>query len=500
MSNETDSKEETPEEQPSEGTTEVPVESTSLELGNKKAKRTAERQLTKDDEEGDDDNDYVGAPFAKASAEVLAGRKIRKARRPEQAAAALTAPLVKPSVSNGAVSPNGAPSTATTSNPFANTVLTLSSNPTPTATTTATAATSTTSSDGSAAEKKIFGSGFGSGFAAAANSSNNEKNVVAGGFGAGFAGFGTAIAGTGTGTSASTDTTVGGFGAAAAAAASNKDSFVFGKSSSTSLFTVPSSAAPGSGGSSMFSFGFGKTSSTAATSNATSTGSANTSDSKTTPSMVLPDQVELANGEEQELNLHEARCKTYKWVPDVADDDADDNDGQTSSSTTTPKEAAPPSVPSSNSFQVGQAKEATQKQKEEDTNDKASGPAAKSLSDTSNLDTTAASFRWQEIGVGPLKLLQDDESNPPKYRLVQRRESTPNGPATKVLLNLPIYRESKASLKQGQENYLSFCTIGPEGVTETYLWKFKEVAQARHFCRALEGVLVFAKSCFGTAK
>ena len=208
--------------------------------------------------------------------------------------------------------------------------------------------------------------------------------------------------------------------------------------------------------------------------------------------MVLPDQVELANGEEQELNLHEARCKTFKWVPDVLDEDPDDTEGRPSSSTTTttPKEAAPPSVPSSNSFQVGPPKDA----KEDNAKDKTS-----SADNNATSDTTAAPFRWQEIGVGPLKLLQDDESNPPKYRLVQRRESTPNGPATKVLLNLPIYRESKASLKQGQENYLSFCTIGPDGVTETYLWKFKEVAHARQFSRALQGVLVFAKSCFGTA-
>jgi Myb-like DNA-binding domain len=186
------------------------------------------------------------------------------------------------------------------------------------------------------------------------NNSNQEGDAAADYSNAGSVGFGTAVASsTGTGSStAITDSTVGGFGAPEGAEASEKDSFVFGESSSSSLFTVPSSTTPGT-----VSFGFGKnnSSTTNATSNAALTASSGTTpDSKTTPSMVLPDEVVLlANGEEQELNLHEARCKTFKLVPDVADDDPDDTEGQTSSTMTTPKETAPPSVPSSNSFQVG---------------------------------------------------------------------------------------------------------------------------------------------------
>lgn len=97
-----------------------------------------------------------------------------------------------------------------------------------------------------------------------------------------------------------------------------------------------------------------------------------------------------------------------------------------------------------------------------------------------------------------MKLLQK-KNEPEKLRLVQRRESTPNGPATKVLLNLNVWKESKVALKQGQENYLSFITVGgEEAATETYLWKFKEVQQAQIFALHLKRALRQAKSCFAS--
>jgi NUP50 (Nucleoporin 50 kDa)/RanBP1 domain len=471
-------------------TAEIASESTTDTT--KTAKRSADRQLTKDDgdisdDDDDDDDDRATkvdfrAPFAKASSEILAGRKILKARRPEGSSGTVAVASV-----TGATTTVDPPatstttSTATSSNPFANTVLTASTS-----------------------EKKIFGAGFGSGFAVAANPTG---------------------AGASTSTTGTTATSFGGFGAAAASSSNqSSNNFVFGKSmsSTTSLFAIPPSS------SSMFSFGFSKTNiatPTVATDDNDSSSpiAMAAATSKATPTLVLPEHVELANGEEQELNLHEARCKTFKWVEAdettsattssstttttattaSSNNSSNEEDNKPSSSTTT---LVTSSIPSSKEFsQLGAALRnggdvpTETAQGNLGDNDDPNNTTTTEASVATTATTTpppATSFRWQELGVGPMKLLQDDEAHPPKFRLVQRRESTPNGSATKVLLNLPIYKESKASLKVGQENYLSFCTIGPLGKTETYLWKFKEVAEAKHFYHALQGISIHAKSCF----
>eukprot|EP00978_Attheya_sp_CCMP212_P038736 scaffold195042_cov70-Attheya_sp.AAC.1 len=39
---------------------------------------------------------------------------------------------------------------------------------------------------------------------------------------------------------------------------------------------------------------------------------------------------------------------------------------------------------------------------------------------------------WREVGIGPLRILQNEQKS---RRVVQRRETTPGGPGTKLILN-----------------------------------------------------------------
>mmetsp|Transcript_2098 Transcript_2098/g.3011 ORF Transcript_2098/g.3011 Transcript_2098/m.3011 type:complete len:512 (+) Transcript_2098:341-1876(+) len=53
---------------------------------------------------------------------------------------------------------------------------------------------------------------------------------------------------------------------------------------------------------------------------------------------------------------------------------------------------------------------------------------------------TALKMEWKEVGIGPLKILVSN-SNKNTARIVQRRESTPGGPGTKLILNVMLREE-----------------------------------------------------------
>ena len=52
---------------------------------------------------------------------------------------------------------------------------------------------------------------------------------------------------------------------------------------------------------------------------------------------------------------------------------------------------------------------------------------------------TTHSMDWKEVGIGPLRVLTDDRH----ARIVQRRETTPGGQGTKLILNLPLREECR---------------------------------------------------------
>jgi NUP50 (Nucleoporin 50 kDa) len=161
-----------------------------------KNKRTADRQITKDDDEEVVGNGKAGEGFVKADAEVLKNRRIVKARRPVSSRADEEAPK--------------------SANPFANTVLVPSN------------------SDND--KPKVFGSGSGfSGFgSAAATSSNGFGGTI-------YNGFGTAPSSTGFGfgTAPTTTSTAE---PGTSSAITSTPSFGFGKSSTTSTASANDSA------------------------------------------------------------------------------------------------------------------------------------------------------------------------------------------------------------------------------------------------------------------
>ena len=225
----------------------------------------------------------------------------------------------------------------------------------------------------------------------------------------------------------------------------------------------------------------------------------------------LPERVELTTGEEDETNLLAVRCKSYKWVIEEGKTDGEPatpheihskhHDGSESTKTQRKLEtnnASHPSVPPSANFDDG---------------------AATACGSSSSPIFPSSGHRWQELGIGPLKVLQkvrSPDSNAPHSgadsgstclvsgnrspdvgstttRLVQRRESAPNGPATKVILNVPLWKES--TLARSSERYVSLTTLSESGQGETFLFKFKAPADANVFIAKLTDVVAVTKSC-----
>jgi len=98
---------------------------------------------------------------------------------------------------------------------------------------------------------------------------------------------------------------------------------------------------------------------------------------------------------------------------------------------------------------------------------------------------------WKEVGTGPLRFLHNPKTN--VYRLVQRRECTPGGNGTKLILNVPIKAGSshvlKSSEKHVQINLLEVASAGDskeaKPACERYLFKFRTTEEADEMFNAL---------------
>ena len=439
-----------------------------------KKKRTADRQITKDeyeegDGDGDDANNEGDGSFVKAPEAVLKGRRIVKARRPAAAA-----------------SSSEAETTTKSTNPFANTTLVADSN------------------NNNKDAPKIFGSGsgFGGFGAAAASATTTTTTASGGGFGGGF---GSATPYQGFATATGTSTGFGAFGAAAAAAASTT------KEGDTTGVTTKNLFDTSKGASAVPSFGFGAPSSAATTTTTTTT--ASTKDDKssaepttkaasaTVPTVQLPasDAVHVTTGEEDEKVLFEERAKAFKLVEDTKEDDNID-------STTTQQAAAPCVAPSSTSF-AAKAKEsgpdaaagspAKRDTKDTTTTDSTTEAAVAEETKTSETTTATAATtattthkRWQELGVGPLRLLQ---GGPQALRLVQRYQGkNPGDRPTRVLLNEPLYREATI-LRQG-DKYIQVTM--PSAPPSTFNFKFVKEERALDFYNCLTKHKEHAKALY----
>jgi hypothetical protein len=464
-SKETESKEEDSSKEPETATT-----TTTATDEQPKKKRTADRQITKDDDdddEGDDDNNneaaaskIFGTPFEKATPEVMAQRRILKVKRPAAPGAGVSDGTATTTTA-GESTEETTTSTTKSSNPFAATKLTTES-----------------SSSGTGEQpKKVFGSGLAMGFGAAAAAAGGAtgfgaaaaaKNNTSGGFGSssGFSGFGAAAYKNGSG--------FGAFGSSSTSSSTLTSKPLFGTTS-------------GSSGTTGFPFSAG----------AKKDGGADASSSpaaaSTTPAVKLPDHVDLKTGEEDEVNVLELRGKSFKWVLEDesagADKKSSDGDSGDADATKSSSEAAAahPSVAPSSAFDKTKPTDSTG-----DSDKKSDSKAGDITSGTSE-----PQHKWTELGIGPIKLLEKpgETATTKRVRLVQRRESSPNGPATKVILNIPVWKES--TCKKNADKHVSVTTITETGAAETYLFKFKLPEEALQFRAKVTSAIETAKSVVG---
>jgi NUP50 (Nucleoporin 50 kDa) len=442
-------------------------------------KRTAERQITKDDEgergggRGDDaasDADADAAPDHangdnnyRASAEVMARRRIVRAKRNDDgswknkaaaAASAAATAATSSAVNECHVGSNGdandgpaaaaVPPPTPATNPFAGIQLVASAAP-------ATAAATSPATDGTQEEptkvppKKaasIFGSTSGfSGFGSVAKAS-------------GFAGFSTLPATTGGGFFGSAAATAAPADGGASAASTAKSSVFGGLAGFSGFAAAAANTAAGSGGGFTFGKPGGTTDLAAEASSKPSPSSKENKESgegegngggaaaeevdpavpeKASPQPKqgpqLPTEYELVSGEESEKILLELRCRTYRWGPQQLESD-NHKAGSDSKATA----GAILSVPPSSSSSAFAKDESPSKETGEENK------ASSSALGTSHADASQPACKWHEAGIGPLRILLNPTSN--ALRLVQRRESTINGPATKVVWNVSLWKES----------------------------------------------------------
>ena len=115
--------------------------------------------------------------------------------------------------------------------------------------------------------------------------------------------------------------------------------------------------------------------------------------------------------------------------------------------------------------------------------------------------------KWLEVGIGPLRVLRRrhrPERNPPvsddgeettttadattTYRLVQRRESTPGGNATLVILNVRLTTVTiQATASEVHVQIVTVASITNQ--PETYLFKCKSMIEAKRFKDCLQDCL-----------
>uniref|UniRef100_A0A7S4EH26 RanBD1 domain-containing protein n=1 Tax=Pseudo-nitzschia australis TaxID=44445 RepID=A0A7S4EH26_9STRA len=457
-----------------------------------KKKRGADNQITKDEYDDDSDGDGDGDErlkqgFKKASEETLKKRKIYKVKRPlsvptgaptngtSTASATEDKPVAKsgdaassttssnPFASTNLSATSTSTSATSTSNPFASATLTAA-NPFASTSLTATATESKTTTEENntrPAEKRVFGFGAASG----TNGNSGFGSGTVGGFAGVSGGFGSSSSTSGFGTSSLTGASgsktstlgLGGFGSASSSAAAATTT---SGSSTKSLF--------GTTGASSISFNFSSKMDSAAA--AGGKGNENPAN--------LPDTVELKTGEEDEEAIHSGRCKAFEWV-EVAENDAGDTaENETVQDGASPSNSAKnPSVQSSTQFQTAIS-----------TSEEKKDPSKKEGASSHDED------KWRELGIGPVKLLRS-KSKHKRLRLVQRRESSKMGPATKVILNASLWKESTCDRDRQAQQYLHLKTI-KDGKMCQYLLKFKEVHDAGLFHHHVMDQIPLARPCF----
>jgi hypothetical protein len=275
----------------------------------------------------------------------------------------------------------------------------------------------------------------------------------------------------------------------------------FGFASSTSGFgSAPeSSAASVFGSSTAFSGGLASTTSSESAFGATS--------KPEPPSVMLPEEVELRNGEEEEECVVEFRAKSHILV-DVEETKASEPERPSAPSVPPSSSTAPAARPTSEAGEAtDESKSAADESNAEDKKETKEGDTTTSSEKEgmvsndkeeskeaaqTNGDEKKSQKEWRELGIGPLRILKKDKCH---TRVVQRRETQPGGAGTKLIVNVPLPKECTVAL-QG-EKYVRLTTIEPSGKAAIFLLKVKTSKEAQELRDVLEKEIDKAASFVG---
>eukprot|EP00816_Leptocylindrus_hargravesii_P008724 CAMPEP_0196821568 /NCGR_PEP_ID=MMETSP1362-20130617/79873_1 /TAXON_ID=163516 /ORGANISM="Leptocylindrus danicus, Strain CCMP1856" /LENGTH=461 /DNA_ID=CAMNT_0042200803 /DNA_START=23 /DNA_END=1408 /DNA_ORIENTATION=- len=427
----------------------------------RKTKRSADRQITKDDDENEDNEEsgLEAGAFKRASAEKMASRKIVRASKKFSAATTkVSEPAVtvqqpssngahaedgKDGMSEAAVTTKDAPaslSSSATSNPFAN--FQFGTKDASTGTTVG-VNKPTGISFSSSANTNPFASIATSTDEKGVNVDNSDKNGAK------------AEAPTLSFASAGSSNP---FAAAAASFGSGSSSGGFGTlaSNGKSTFAAFGSKAPAPA--------------------PTATFPPAGSDSNGT---II--QGDIANGEEEEECVLQCRAKLFRLCKKAAaaavPQEAAEGTGLAAS------HVGPPTLPSA------AKKESVDDSKDEHENDKdeekTGAKTAKDGKDIRSDDSSSSGTEWREVGIGPLRVLRtESKSKQITTRCVMRREMHPGGPGTKVILNMKLIK--LANIKQSGEKFVRLTTVAEEGEPVNYLFKLKTVDEVERLIKHIE--------------
>uniref|UniRef100_A0A7S1Z143 RanBD1 domain-containing protein n=1 Tax=Ditylum brightwellii TaxID=49249 RepID=A0A7S1Z143_9STRA len=178
----------------------------------------------------------------------------------------------------------------------------------------------------------------------------------------------------------------------------------------------------------------------------------------TAPAIELPAETDVANGEENETCVFQTRAKLFKLDTTKPSSEPSPQESQDSIGSS----MAATSVPPSSSSSLGPKK----------TNS--------TDADSKLEESQEEKQQWKEVGIGPVRILTLPSAS--TTRVVQRRESTPGGPGTKLILNVALRKE--CHVFRQADKYVRLATVeqeeGEEGSLSSvmYLWKVKTVGEA----------------------
>jgi len=95
-----------------------------------------------------------------------------------------------------------------------------------------------------------------------------------------------------------------------------------------------------------------------------------------------------------------------------------------------------------------------------------------------------AEKEWKEVGTGPVRVLQH-LSEKGQYRIVQRRETSPGGAGTKLILNVKVTPTETHVERHGEKHIRLTTIVAEEKATGTFLFKVKTVVEAEELIEAI---------------